>query len=197
MRNLFRTLLCNAALVLLLPVGMMAQTNMFEVRFANHAIGTIAAQRKVNGHTKNITIRTRVQMMLSKVNTDLSNDYSNNVLVASTATRQAGKSSDDKATTIRREGNDYYIVHNGAKSTLQETEIQYCVADLYFAEPRQINRVFSETLGRFLVLHPLGGGEYELQLPEGKKNIFKYKDGSLVEVEINLPLGKAYIVRTS
>ncbi|CAL1520668.1 DUF6134 family protein [Chitinophaga sp. MM2321] len=196
MKNLFRVLLSVITVaVLYLPVN--AQKNTFEVRVANHAIGTIEAQRKVNGTAKSIVIKTRIQTILSKVNSDIINEYNNNVLTMARSTRVSGsgKSNDDKETTTRRNGNDYTIILNGTKLKIDNTEIDHCVGELYFAEPKQVTRIFSETLGRFLQLRPLGSGEYELVLPEGKKNIYKYLNGTLVQVEVNHTFGKAIFVK--
>ncbi|MEZ2441181.1 DUF6134 family protein [Chitinophaga sp. RCC_12] len=195
MNSLFRILFITFTVaVLFLQVN--AQTNTFEVRIANHAVGTIEANRKLAGSAKSIIIKTRIQIMLSKINSDIANEYNNNVLTNAKVSRVSGKSGEDKQTIIRRNGKEYTIIVNGEKSVI-DTEIEECVADLYFIEPRQLNRVFSETLGRFLPVKPLGGGVYELILPEGKKNIFKYENGILKQVEVNHALGKALFVKIS
>jgi hypothetical protein len=173
----------------------LAQTNTFEVRVGNHPVGTIEANRKLNGPSKSIVIKTRIQVMLSKVNSDIMNEYSNNILTLAKSSRITGKNGDDKSTTTSRNGKEYTIVVNGERSLLKEPEILACVADLYFAEPKQVTKVFSESLGRFLPLKALGGGSYELSLPEGKKNVYKYANGVLVEVEVNHSFGKALFVK--
>ncbi|WP_291910852.1 DUF6134 family protein [Chitinophaga sp. CB10] len=194
--NTLRVLLCTVILaVVCFPAW--AQTNTFEVRIANHPVGTIEARQDVNGHAKSIVIKTHIQVMLSKVNSDIVNEYNNNVLTVAKSVRQSGKNGDDKLTTTRREGGSYTIVVNGRRQVINTNEIQHCVGDLYFSEPKHINRTFSETLGQFLPLKPLGGGQYELQLPEGKKNIYKYDNGTLVQVEVDHALGKAIIVKSS
>ncbi|HVI45540.1 MAG TPA: DUF6134 family protein [Chitinophaga sp.] len=192
--SLFRVLF-SLLTVAVLFVQANAQTNTFEVRVANHAIGTIEAQRKINGAAKSIIIKTRIQTILSKVNSDIINEYNNNVLTMARSTRISGKNGDDKETTTSRNGNNYMIVLNGTRSVIDNTEISHCVGDLYFAEPKQVTRIFSETLGRFLALKPIGNGAYELLLPEGKKNIYKYENGTLVQVEVNHTLGKAIFVK--
>lgn len=195
MNNLFRVLL-TVITVAVVYVRANAQTNTFEVRVGNHAVGTIEANRKTSGAAKSIIIRTRIQVMLSKVNSDIINEYSNNVLTNAKSSRI--KNGDDKkSTTTVRNGKEYTITVDGEKSVLNNAEIEECVADLYFTEPRQLTRVFSETLGRFLPLKSLGGGMYELLLPEGKKNVFKYENGTLVLVEVNHSFGKAIFVKVS
>ncbi|RBL93880.1 DUF6134 family protein [Chitinophaga flava] len=196
MKYLFRVLL-SIAIVAVLYLQTQAQTTTFEVRVANHAVGTLEAHRKVSGSAKSITIKTRVQTFLARVNTDIFNEYNNNVLTLAKSSRVAGKNGEDKETTTRRNGNDYTIVLNGEKSVMDNTEIDHCVADLYFTEPKQLSRIFSEALGRFLTIRSLGGGQYELVLPEGKKNIYKYMNGVLVEVEVNHTFGRAVLVRNS
>ncbi|MGO4292811.1 DUF6134 family protein [Chitinophaga sp. RAB17] len=196
MYSLFRVLL-TVVTVAVLYLQANAQTNTFEVRIANHAVGTIEANRKTNGPVKSIIIKTRIQVMLSKINSDIANEYSNNVLSSSKSSRISGKNGEDKNTTTIRNGKEYTIIVNGEKSVINNAEIEECVADLYFAEPKQITRVFSETLGRFLPLKSIGGGMYELILPEGKKNVFKYENGTLVLVEVNHTFGKAFFVKVS
>lgn len=195
MNSLFRFLFTTIT-VAVLYLQADAQTNTFEVRIANHAVGTIEANRKLTGAAKSIIIRTRIQVMLSKVNSDIVSEYNNNILTNARVSRVSGKTGEDRQTIVRRNGKEYTIIVNGEKSVL-ETEIEECVADLYFAEPRQVNRVFSETLGRFLPLKSLGGGVYELILPEGKKNVFRYENGTLMSVEVNHTLGKAMFVKIS
>ena len=194
MYNLFRVLL-TVITVAVLYLQAHAQTNTFEVRIANHAVGTIEANRKVNGAAKTIIIKTRIQVMLSKINSDILNEYNNNILTTAKSSRISGKSGEDKRTTTLRNGKEYTITVNGEKSVINNAEIEECVADLYFAEPKQVTRVFSETLGRFLPLKSIGGGMYELILPEGKKNVFKYENGTLVLVEVNHTFGKAIFVK--
>ncbi|MBV8254285.1 MAG: hypothetical protein JO154_16920 [Chitinophaga sp.] len=194
MNSLFRVLLCILAVV---SSPAMAQTNTYEVRIANHAVGTIEARQNVNGHEKSISIQTHIQVMLSKVNSIITTEYSHNILTQAKSSRVTGKNGDDKLTTTRKEGNAYTIVMNGERSVLGNTEIQHCVGDLYFSEPKHITRTFSETLGKFLPLKALGDGSYELQLPEGKKNIYKYDNGTLVQVEVDHTFGKAIIVKSS
>ncbi|MBO9731642.1 MAG: hypothetical protein J7623_23575 [Chitinophaga sp.] len=195
MYNIFRVLL-TVITVAVVYVQANAQTNTFEVRVGNHAVGTIEANRKTSGAAKSIIIKTRIQVMLSKINSDIVNEYSNNVLTNAKSSRI--KNGDDKKSTITiRNGKEYTITVDGEKSVLNNAEIEECVADLYFTEPRQLTRVFSETLGRFLPLKSLGGGMYELSLPEGKKNVFKYENGTLVLVEVNHSFGKAIFVKVS
>jgi len=183
---------------LALSIQLRAQTHTFEIRLGSHAVGTVEARCNVNGNARHMEIKSKLETRFISKFTDIYCDYSNNVLVQSRVTRSSGKNSDDsKNITTQREGNRYLINVEGEKSALNNIEIQHSVSDLYFTEPKQVSRVYSETLGRFLALKATGNGEYELSLPDGKKNYYRYQKGALREVEVNHTLGKAFIVRIS
>lgn len=175
-----------------------AQTHTFEIRLGSRVVGSIEARCQVNGTGRNMLIKSRIETKLLSKFTDISCEFSNNVLVASRVVRSSsGKAEDEKAVVTRRNGARYLIDLEGEKSSLDNVEIRHSVSDLYFSEPRQITRVYSETLGKLLPIRSIGNGAYELTLPEGKKNIYRYQKGALVEVEVSHTLGKAHIVRTS
>lgn len=176
--------------------GLLAQVHTFEIRLGSRVIGAVEARCNVNGTARNMVIKSKIETAFMSKFTDISCEYANNILVASKVVRSNGKSEEGKAVVTRRNGSRYMIDLEGEKSSLDNVEIQHSVSDLYFTEPRQVTTLYSETLGKLLSIKPLGNGAYELSLPEGKKNIYRYQKGALIEVEVNHVLGKAYIVRT-
>lgn len=187
------------ALLVFISSWLYAQTHNYEIRFANHVIGNVNAHSKVNGTAKSISIQSDVDMkMLTKFHLDISCEFENNIMTHSRVIKTSAKNNgENKAITIQREGKHYSITQNGEKSMLNNTEIVHSVSELYFMEPHQITRIFSETLGAFMPIKALGNGLYELILPEGKKNVYKYEKGVLVQVEVSQTFGKAYIVRVT
>lgn len=175
---------------------LVAQVHTFEIRLGSRVIGAVEARCNVNGAARNMVIKSKIETAFMSKFTDISCEYANNVLVTSKVVRSSGKSEEGKTVITRRNGSRYMIDLEGDKSTLDNVEIQHSVSDLYFTEPRQVTSIYSETLGKLLSIKPLGNGAYELSLPEGKKNIYRYQKGALVEVEVNHTLGKAHIVRT-
>lgn len=173
------------------------QSHEYEIRYGNHVIGNVSAHCKANGNAKNISIQSKVDMRpLTRFSLDISCEFDNTIMTRSKVVR-TGKEGDNKSITTQREGKNYTIIQNGEKSMLNNTEIVHSISELYFIEPRQITRIFSESLGTFLSLKSLGEGSYELNLPEGKKNVYKYEKGVLVQVEVSQAFGKALIVRVS
>ena len=173
------------------------QTHNYEIRFANHVVGNVNARSKLTGTAKSISIQSDVDMkMLAKFHLDITCEFENNLMTRSKVIKTSVRSNgENKAISILREGKNYSITQNGEKSMLNNTDIVHSVSELYFMEPHQITRIFSETLGAFMPLKALGGGLYELDLPDGKKNVYKYEKGVLVQVEVSQTFGKAYIVR--
>lgn len=198
MRGFIRYCICLVCLLAIARPNLHAQTHNFEVRFGNRTIGNVTAISKTTGTARSISIRSSVDMkLLGKINQDITCEFDNNVLTHARVMRNTGKESENKTVTTQRDGKNYTVIQNGGKSILNNTEILHSVAELYFVEPRQITKIFSETQGVFLTIHSLGNGEYELDLPEGKKNVYKYDKGLLVQVEVTQAFGKAYIVRIS
>jgi hypothetical protein len=174
-----------------------AQNHEYEIRFGNRVIGNVSAHCKQTGTDKSISIQSKVDMRpLTRFTLDISCEFDNSVMIKSKVTKDTGKEGDSKSITTQKDGKTYTIVQNGEKSVLN-SEIVHSVSELYFMEPHQITRIFSETIGAFLNLKTLGNGLYELTLPEGKKNVYKYEKGVLVQVEVSQTFGKAYIVRVS
>lgn len=174
------------------------QNHEYEIRFANRVIGNVSAHCKQSGTAKNISIQSKVDMRpLTRFSLDISCEFDNSVMIRSKVIKDSGKEGDSKSITTQKDGKIYTIVQNGEKSILNNPEIIHSVSELYFMEPHQITRIFSESIGAFLSLKTLGNGLYELTLPEGKKNIYKYEKGVLVQVEVSQTFGKAYIIRVS
>jgi len=184
------------ALFLFTSSWLYGQSHEYEIRYGNHVIGNVSAHCKATGAAKNISIQSKVDMALTRFNLNISCEFDNSVMVHSKVVRTS-KSGDNKSITTQREGKNYSIIQNGEKSVLNNTEIVHSISELYFTEPRQITRIFSETYGAFLTLKPVGEGLYELSLPEGKKNVYKYVKGVLMQVEVSQAFGKALIVRVT
>jgi hypothetical protein len=196
--NLLTRLALFTGLISMAAARLPAQVHTFEIRLGSRVVGAIEARCNGNGATRNMLIKSKIETTFLSKFTDISCEFSNNALISSRVVRSSsGKPEDGKAVVTRRNGRRYMIDVEGEKSTLENVEIQHSVSDLYFTEPRLLTHIYSETLGKLLSIRSIGNGAYELSLPEGKKNIYRYQKGTLVEVEVSHALGKAHIIRTS
>ncbi|ATL46198.1 hypothetical protein COR50_02890 [Chitinophaga caeni] len=173
-----------------------AQTVKFKVFSGNKQIGIVEAHQKQAGVSRSIHIKSLLQLKLvGNVNNEIAVEYKNNNLVkaSSIRLRNDNQTTKDKKSTLTElvSGKHYKVIHEGKESVLSTAAIHYCVGDLYFTEPINVHKVYSETQCQFLELEHLGNGKYELIMPDGKRNIYAYSKGKLQEVEVNHLLGKA------
>ncbi|QJW88531.1 hypothetical protein HNV11_03650 [Spirosoma taeanense] len=94
--------------------------------------------------------------------------------------------------SVNWDGNSYHIRINDARSRLTDRRVTYSTARLYYHEPYQIRELFSERHGQFCHLRPVGAHTYELTMPDGRKNYYRYVDGVCREVEVNQPFFTCY-----
>ncbi|RAJ10596.1 hypothetical protein LX64_00201 [Chitinophaga skermanii] len=193
MRFLFRVFV-NVSILLTFALGTFAQLYKYQVTSNNKVIGSVEAHQKGNGSLRHIIIKSRLQLkLIGNVNTDIEAEFKNNHLLSASSTRLTNKEEEKNKnkTTTQLVDKNYQIVHDGKKSELKQA-IQFVVGDLYFTEPKDIKSVYSETQGQMLDIRALNDGQYELIMPDGKKNVYTYAKGKLIEVEVNHVLGKVY-----
>lgn len=167
-----------------------AQTQQYQIVFGNRPVGFVNAKQTQSGSTRNITIKSEFHI-IGSITTQLDVQFAGNTLEQARNVRN--KSGTDEITTTQHAGKQYTVNHDNAKSVIPEASIMHCVSELYFTEPVRITSIFSEAQGQVLALKSLGDSRYELTLPDGKRNVYRYEKGKLVEVEINHTFGKAYI----
>lgn len=176
---------------LLLTAFQEPQSYVYDIYLGNNPIGTVTVKQVKTAEGKKIFMQSRVQSkLMARMEVDISAEYRQNVLHEALAVRKGG----EPLTSVKKSAKGYVVVHKGETRHLTSDGIRFCVGDLYFSEPEAIHAVFSETLGRVLTLRHLGNHNYELQLPEGKRNIYHYEKGKCTEVEVNHALGKARFV---
>ncbi len=172
---------------------------LFDVTMNDKKIGVLKATKNINGKmvTKNISSNSKTNVLALSVHVE-SEVYvtsENDILKTSFAYRQVNRGSENIETTVKFIAQSKYkIVKNGVVTFLN-ANINYSIVDLYFKEPKGINTVFSNTHGAFLNIKYVGKGDYELQLPDDKTNIFSYLNGKLMQVEAKLLVGKVIFER--
>lgn len=192
LKRIFLVLICGITpyLAALKAAG---QTYTYEIRYANNTIGLLDVKQETNGAVRKIHIKSRVQMKLfSRMDTDISAEYHNNVLIRSKASR-ASKGADSKETSTEKTDKGYAVTRKGIPGTLPQSQITFSVSELYFGEPpKELKEVYSETHGMFMPIKQLADKRYEIIMPDDKRIYYKYEKGKLQEVEVNHQFGKAY-----
>lgn len=76
-----------------------------------------------------------------------------------------------------------------------QKSITYTTTMLYFEEPININRVYSELDGSFHTLKNKGNHVYEKITPDGEKSLFYYQNGSLLKAKLDMGVFEFKIVK--
>lgn len=103
--------------------------------------------------------------------------------------RVNGKTKSDKHIT---RNNDEYVISNDGKSASLKSSINFSTACLMYTEPSGINHIFSENFGKYVELKETSPHTYVLKLPDGN-NVYTYRNGICVEVEVQTSLATVYI----
>jgi len=89
------------------------------------------------------------------------------------------------STTMYKEQDSYRVYkHPDDQYLLDNTDLQFTTAKLYFHEPVGIQQVYSERFLQQCRLELQGDHTYKLHLPDNKANYYTYKDRQLVAVSV-------------
>ncbi|MEO8794203.1 MAG: DUF6134 family protein [Daejeonella sp.] len=81
--------------------------------------------------------------------------------------------------------NGKYQLYNGKKSrTTKLDSVSINLASLYLSEPCKSQKVFVDNHQSISPIIPLGNNSYKVILPDGNYNIFYYKNGKCINVEV-------------
>ncbi len=85
-----------------------------------------------------------------------------------------------------------YLIKKEAEVLRIAQPITFSSMELYFSEPVSQKQVFSERMGVFAAFTKTAPGEYMNKIND-VTNIYRYRNGSLYEIEIRKPLGSVYL----
>jgi hypothetical protein len=80
---------------------------------------------------------------------------------------------------------------NGEKTTIPST-VNYSSLLLYFSEPHNLQKVFSERLGEFFDVIKEADGRYTAQTKSGSA-VYTYANGKLTGIEMKSSLGSVFL----
>jgi hypothetical protein len=188
--SLIATLLCISSIA----ASAQQTTISFDVFMKGKDIGEVVAteQKTNNKSVKDIKTNcdNKVLMVSVHVESELTTTHENGSLIKGTAYRHANRgSSDVQAQTIRTGAKQYSVERNGKKTSIANQDIRFCVADLYFREPKGLSSVFSNMWGANVTVTPLGNGKYKVTNPDSKSSTYTYQNGNLVQMEVDTPIG--------
>lgn len=92
-----------------------------------------------------------------------------------------GKVQNDTRTTWN--GSQYDVYSLTGRSKLKEKTIDYNVCMLYFDEPNQRKKIYSDSYGKWIKVKSYENHQYDLILPDGKHSSYTFNYGICSRVE--------------
>jgi hypothetical protein len=130
----------------------------------------------------------------------IESNYSQGKLLNSVAAHHVNGDLKERTHTKSSTSSLYQILFSGEdapKNNRKELNfpIENTITGLYYKEPVNIREVYSERFGQMCNVRKISEGLYGVDLPDGKKGIYTYKNGKCKEVTQDLAGFKLKIVR--
>jgi len=146
-------------------------------------------------YTLSSSAKAKILWIEKSQKTEYSVVYKNGVLISSDHTyiENTGNNTNCK---IRYNNQTYDIQKNGKKYVLN-TIPSWSVLKLYFNEPKNLHQVFYEVDASTSIIKNTEPSVYEFKTADGNKNVYRYKNGKLMQVDVHVSPVLVKIVRTS
>ncbi len=162
------------------------EMHRYTIEIAGAKVGTMTATRQPEGELVNYTVVSDVLVNLLvykvKIYYKTSVQYRGNKMLS--AVVEARTNRGNYASSTVWNGNHYDIKATQYKynrQTVQSTNIDYSIANLYFSEPVGRNRVFAEYFGDYFNLTKTPKGTYVARL-EDREDEYIYEGGRLTRI---------------
>ena len=128
------------------------------------------------------------------VNFQLETLYKNGILIdGSTVNVVSGKTKN--TSTVTKKADVYLLNLNGERKKLNDKVITYSTSKLYFYEPKNSKKVYSEKHGAYFPLEKVGEKSYKMTMAHGRHNIYSYNSEGLCD-QIHIENGfKSFTMR--
>jgi len=173
----------------------------FDVKFKGKSIGKLFAEKVIKDNMIKQDLKTNTEVDLIALSVHVESEVKlikkDDQLTHSISYRHASRDSEDIVSEILKTGpQEYKVKRNGKEFELKDTKVTYCTVDLYFKEPKNIDAVFSSMYAEYLKIEELSPNRYKMSSPKSKDTYYTYKDGKLIMVEIDTPVGmvKCYLI---
>lgn len=160
-------------------------------------IGWVKIQKNDNGSGSSIILTSEVKRRIIFLLTveEKQDAYFNEAgMITSSIYRKVNDNVKVNQQTIYK-GNYYEIKNPKTSERVMIHQIQYNLLSMYIKEPVNINKVYSETFLRYLVIEAKGNSVYKLNLPDGNTNYYYYENGTCSKVVMEHSLFTIEFVR--
>jgi len=184
----FRSI-AHVCLFLLGSATVMAQKLEYDMFMTGKKIGTITAEKKVKGDIEMYTITSKAEATI--LWKDISTETTSRVVfkggvITETYYEYKEDGVVEKYCKALPGSGVAYAVHHWKKGKYNIAEqASFCVAYLYFNEPKDGQKLFDESWGEFVTIKKTAAGEYEFKAKDGDKNVYQYSNGRISGAEFH------------
>ena len=175
-----------------LPVS--GQSRIYDVILWGDTIGYMKTNKVGNQSNFVMTVTSEVKFSFlgkRELTYDFSASFANGLLTKG-STRNTMNGDLRSSSKVFKTSTGYDVTVDDKNKQITSRSHRFSTVRLYFDEPRNMDHLFSERFGEECELKYLGNHQYELSLPNGKENIYSYKDGVCTQVEVDHPLATLY-----
>ena len=166
-----------------------AQNNTlhYDITRNDKIIGFLKLQKKEDGDKTYLNLVSDVNVNFI-INTSIKikehSVYQNNNLIYSESKRFVNDNEKVNNKTSLVKG-IYYLDKSGFTETLKVPLINYNLLLMYFNEPSNIAKVYSDSFQQMLKIDKVSQQHFNIHLPDGGINEYFYKDGRCIKVIVN------------
>lgn len=185
----YRLLACMLMILLLISIALSAQkqTRNYKIMRKNSEIGWLTIERQTDSNATTITMTSQVKIRFLITYESYSKEisrFTNGKLQHSYYYRKTnGSLKADRHTYLV--GSNYEVHENPEKKTLNIPPVAYNTLCMYFQEPVNIKKVYSDNHQRVLDIEKKSDGGYSITSPDGTTNTFYYWHGGCYKVKID------------
>ncbi len=184
-RKAFSLTLLSIMLFCIFTLSANSQTHVYEAFIKGHKVGEMKVTQEVNDESEKISVVTHIEAhMLVKIRVDFEShsSYMDGKLMEATAVSKTNGRIHSQAQTSFRDGK--YTVRVDRKTKTLDQKTIYGGDLFYFEEPEGFDEVYSLASGELLRVEKAGDQAYYFE-HDGKKELHKYAQGVLTELQID------------
>ncbi len=174
----------------------MGQSIIYDILLAGQDVGKLEiAPAQTGNNRESLRVEGAINTLFYDVVYVGENTFEKGVLKSSFSSQQVNGRLKEKTNTLHT-NDSYNILFSEAKATPKEKPqilhpINHTVTSLYYREPVNMTRIYSERFGKMCTVHKIAAGAYEVVMPDGKKAVYRYTHGRCREVRseiVGIPL---------
>lgn len=169
-----------------LTLSAQQQLSVYQVKYKGERVGTVNLLKEKQGEKLyyKMTSDIKARFIFSiRVKTSQESIFENGRLTYSTVSRNVNGNEKSLRET-KSADNTYLLIKEGKSSTLTHKAITYNVMSLYYQEPVNISKVYSDNYQQFLSLKKIKPHTYKMELPDGNYNYYTYTNGVCTRVDV-------------